>query len=219
MKHKTITRVALIATLFSIAVIAGIVLLWTIPDKESNLVDIQPADPQPTYDVQIIPMAPKEPDEPMAEDPESVIEEEPPIVNIPSDDTPSAPVQNCAFSLFIDGSKVNVAYGVDQQTLEKSPGWLENSAYPGEEGTCVVYGHRNRNHLKALKNVKIGDTITVCAAQEELDYVVESIEILAADDPIIIPASTGKHLMLSTCYPFNYSGRAPQKCVVVGRLN
>lgn len=215
MKHKTKTRVALIATLFGIAVIAGIVLLWTIPDNEPNLMDIQPTDPQPTYDVQIIPMVSEEPDEPMAEEPEPIIEEEPPIETILIGDTPSAPVWDYAFSLLIDGSKVNVAYGVDKDTLEKTPGWLENSAYPGEEGTCVVYGHRNRNHLKALKKVKIGDTITVKTDQEELDYVVESIEILDADDPIIIPASTVKHLMLSTCYPFNYSGRAPQKYVMI----
>lgn len=215
MKHKTKTRVALIATLFGVAVIMGIVLLWTIPDKEPNLVDIQPVDLHPTYDVQIIPMIPEESEEPITEEPEPVIKEEIPIVNIPIDNTPSTPVQDYAFSLFIDGSKVNVAYGVDEQTLEKTPGWLENSAYPGEEGVCVIYGHRNRNHLKALKNIKIGDAITVHTAQDELDYVVESIEILDTNDPIIIPTSTGKHLMLSTCYPFRYSGSAPQKYVVI----
>ena len=194
--------------------IIGIVLLWAIPDKEPNLVDIQPTDPQPTYDVQIIPMAPEEPYIPITEEPEPVIEEEPLVVNIPSDDTPSAPVQDYAFSLFIGGNKVNVAYGVDKQTLEKTPGWLENSAYPGEAGVCVIYGHRNRNHLRTLKNVEIGDTLTLKTVDGSFSYTVETIEILDKNKALTIHTVDGKYLMISTCYPFRYSGSAPQKLVI-----
>ena len=48
-----------------------------------------------------------------------------------------------------------------ESTLDKSPGWLTTSVLPGEDGMCVVYGHRNRNHLKVLEKVERGDTITV----------------------------------------------------------
>ena len=121
---------------------------------------------------------------------------------------------NTAFFLIINDEKVNIAYGVEESILKKTPGWLENSAEPGEEGVCVVYGHRNRNHLRALKGVELGDTITVETADNSYAYVVESIRIMDADDELTIPTTDGKQLMLSTCYPFQYSGRAPQKYIV-----
>ena len=50
---------------------------------------------------------------------------------------------------------------MSEATLEKTPGWLNTSVSPGEEGVCVVYGHLNRNHLQILKDVTYGETINV----------------------------------------------------------
>ena len=108
---------------------------------------------------------------------------------------------------------------MDDETLEKTPGWLETSAMPGEEGTCVIFGHRNRNHLKLLKDVKLGDTIKIKSQGIEYSYIIESISILENDAQLTIPAATGKHLLISTCYPFYYSGSAPQKIVVLAKQN
>ena len=121
---------------------------------------------------------------------------------------------NYAFTLNIKGKKVNVAYGVDETTLKKTPGWLTTSAAPGEDGTCVVYGHRNRKHLRALENVVIGDSINVIVDGVTYSYEVESIRILDNNEALIIPASEGATLILTTCYPFRYSGKAPKKCVI-----
>lgn len=121
---------------------------------------------------------------------------------------------NYAFTLNIKGKKVNVAYGVDETTLKKTPGWLTTSAAPGEDGTCVVYGHRNRKHLRALENVDAGDTIDVLIDGTVYSYEVESIRILDNNEALTIPAAEGKKLILTTCYPFRYSGRAPRKCAV-----
>ena len=38
---------------------------------------------------------------------------------------------------------------------------------------------------------------------------------LAQGEPLRIPTLDGAHLMLVTCYPFYYSGHAPQKYVVL----
>ena len=118
-------------------------------------------------------------------------------------------------TLIVGNNAVSVAYGVDDETLEKTPGWLETSAMPGEEGTCVIFGHRNRNHLKLLKDVKLGDTIKIKSQGMEYSFIVESISILENDEQLTIPAATGKHLLISTCYPFYYSGYAPQSIVVL----
>ena len=107
---------------------------------------------------------------------------------------------------------------MDDETLEKTPGWLETSAMPGEEGTYVIFGHRNRNHLKLLKDVELGDAIKIKSQGIEYSYIIESISILENDEQLTIPAATGKHLLISTCYPFYYSGSAPQKFVLWGTM-
>lgn len=132
----------------------------------------------------------------------------------------TSPVYGQAFTLTILGVNVPVSIGVDNDTLDKTPGWLESSAYPGEEGVCVIYGHRNRNHLQVLKDIDFGDTITVTLADGTvLNYSVESIRILEPDEELRVPFISGQHLMLTTCYPFYYTGHAPKKYVLIAGYN
>lgn len=128
----------------------------------------------------------------------------------------TSPVYGQAFTLTILGTNIPVSIGVDNKTLDKTPGWLETSAYPGEEGFCVIYGHRNRNHFQVLKDIDFGDTITVTLSDGTvINYTVESIRILDPDEELRIPFISGQHLMLTTCYPFYYTGHAPQKYVLI----
>jgi len=139
--------------------------------------------------------------------------------DIPAQPTPSAtsPVHGKDFTLTILGQRIPVFVGVDRSTLSQNPGWLETSAYPGEEGVCVVYGHRNRNHLKVLKDIDFGDTITVTLEDgSTIRYTVVSIKVLESDNELRVPLLAGQHIMLTTCYPFYYTGHAPGKMVVIG---
>ena len=123
-------------------------------------------------------------------------------------------------TLDIRGSKISVAYGVEESTLKKSPGWLTTSALPGEDGMCVIYGHRNRNHLKVLEKVEYGDTITISTpGGESYRYTVCDITIYENTDDLRLPTLPGKTLVLATCCPFRYSGNAPGKYVVTAMLN
>ncbi len=132
----------------------------------------------------------------------------------------TSPVYGQAFTLTILGVNVPVSVGVDNETLDKTPGWLETSAYPGEEGVCVIYGHRNRNHLQVLKDIDFGDTITVTLADGTmLNYTVESIRILEQNEELRVPFILGQHLMLTTCYPFYFTGHAPLKIVLVAVIS
>lgn len=124
-----------------------------------------------------------------------------------------------AFALTIQKQTVQVLPSVDEKSLEQAPGWLDTSSAPGEEGICVVYGHRNRHHFKFLKGLDCGDAITVTMPDGTVySYIVESTEILDTDSKLRIPAIAGKHLMLTTCYPFYYTGHAPKKFVVIASL-
>ena len=130
--------------------------------------------------------------------------------------TPKPTVESgMAFTLTILGKNISVAGNVEASTLNKAPGWLPTSAKPGKEGVCVVYGHRNRNHLLVLKDIDYGDTILVTMPNgKTYTYIVEQTEILDSDDELRIPIIEGKHLILVTCYPFYYSGHAPKQFVV-----
>lgn len=143
----------------------------------------------------------------------------PPVVRItpkPTSAPHTSPVYGQAYTLTILGTNIPVSIGVDNATLDKTPGWLETSAYPGKEGVCVIYGHRNRNHLQVLKDIDFGDTITITLADGTVfNYSVESIRILDPDEELRVPFISGQHLMLTTCFPFYYTGHAQQKFVLI----
>ena len=148
---------------------------------------------------------------------------EPAYVRMPTAAPAVTPVptvpKGMAFTLSILGKTVNVASNVDADTLEKTPGWLPTSAMPGKEGVCIVYGHRNRNHLLILKEIEIGDEIDVVMPDGKVyTYIVEKTEILETDEAMHIPTIEGKHLILMTCYPFYYTGHAPKKYVITATI-
>ncbi len=134
--------------------------------------------------------------------------------------TPKPTVESgMAFTLTILGKNISVAGNVEASTLDKAPGWLPTSAKPGKEGVCVVYGHRNRNHLLVLKDIDYGDGIVATMPNgKSYTYIVEQTEILDGDQEMRIPVIEGKHLILMTCYPFYYSGHAPKQFVVTCSL-
>lgn len=124
----------------------------------------------------------------------------------------------CFFTLDVLNDTISIAYGVEEAMLNKTPGWLPTSALPGKEGVCVVYGHRNRNHLKVLEKVERGDTITVTMDGIAYAYTVSDITIYESTDDLRLPTVDGKTLVLVTCYPFRYSGHAPGKYMVTAQL-
>ena len=118
--------------------------------------------------------------------------------------------------LMVSGKKIAIKRGIDETTLKKHVGWMETSAAPGETGVCVLMGHRDRD-LKHMKNVKVGTALTLRTASEDFSYTVYAMEILDKDTPARIPATSSAELMIATCYPFYYSGSAPQQIVFYAR--
>ena len=180
------------------------------------VVEIHIPAPGETPEVTVYPIT----DEPY---PTATPTQEPVYVHMPTSAPMNTPVptvpSGMAFTLSILGKTINVASNVEAATLEKTPGWLPTSVKPGKEGTCVVYGHRNRNHLLILKEIEIGDEIDVVMPDGKVfTYVVERTEILDSEESLHIPTTEGKHLILMTCYPFYYSGHAPKKFIVTCSL-
>lgn len=214
MKSQTTTRAALIAALSILAAIIGIALSMQHENGDA-FVEIKPIPTPNTTNVLSSTPLPS---------PATVLPSPTPEVTLqpscPSAATP-APVQggNAFFTLSILNDTISVAYGVEENTLEKTPGWLTTSALPGEDGMCVVYGHRNRNHLKVLEKVERGDAITVAMDGAVYTYTVSDITIYESTDDLRLPLVDGRTLVLVTCYPFRYSGHAPGKCLVTAIQN
>ena len=215
MKRQNVQRTALLAAL-SVSIIIFGAIVFTPHENDDTFVEIKPIFTPEVVHMELpiplsSPVATLRPI-PMSETIES-----------PAPSPPAAPSPKqegeCFFTLDILNDTISVAYGVEESTLNKTPGWLPTSALPGKEGTCVVYGHRNRNHLKVLEKVERGDAITVTMDEGTVyTYTVSDITIYESTDDLRLPTVDGKTLVLVTCYPFRYSGNAPGKCVVTAQL-
>ena len=211
MKSQTTTRAALIAALSILAAIIGIALSMQHENGDA-FVEIKPMPtPKATNMISSTPLPSPAALPPPT--PEATLQP-----TCPSAATP-APVQGgkAFFTLSILNDTISVAYGVEESTLKKAPGWLTTSVLPGENGMCVVYGHRNRNHLKILEKVTVGDTITATKDGIAYTYAVSDIAIYESTSDWRLPTLDGSTLVLVTCYPFRYSGHAPGKYMVTAQ--
>ena len=122
--------------------------------------------------------------------------------------------------LTVGRKEIPIAGNVDEATLDKSPGWMPESALPGESGMCVILGHRNRKHLRPLEKVEIGDELIFTYPDgRTATYIVSETMIYESTADWRLPAVDGDTLVLVTCYPFRYSGSAPRKIMIVGILS
>ena len=102
---------------------------------------------------------------------------------------------------------------VNEDTLKDNIGWLPYSSLPGEEGLCILMGHRDTD-FKILKYIKLGDEITVEYGNSSCVYKVTKVDIVNNDDELRFSVMSGSNLSLLTCYPFYFVGHAPKKIVV-----
>ena len=212
MKSQTTKRAAFIVALSILAAIIGIALSMQ-HENGDVFVEIKPIPtPKATNMISSTPLP--SPTALPSPTPEATLQ---PVY--PPAATP-APVQDgkAFFMLSILNDTISVAYGVEESTLKKTPGWLTTSVLPGDNGMCVVYGHRNRNHLKILEKVTVGDIITATKDGIAYTYAVSDIAIYESTSDWRLPTLDRSTLVLVTCYPFRYSGHAPGKYMVIARL-
>lgn len=112
---------------------------------------------------------------------------------------------------------VPILVGTSNHVLKKGAGWSEYSSTFGEDGNCMIFGHRD-SVFRFLKDIKIGDELTIETINNLYSYEVVNIEIVNPND-IVISKGEGAHkLKLITCYPFRYVGNAPQRFIVTASL-
>jgi len=210
-KHIVIGAVILAALLLVAAIICGIL----ISDKSEANEVVQPSASSTSTPTALPEISSSAKTDSPVPTPSST--EPPKASQAPASTATKKPSPSLFCTLTILGSKIEVYDSVDEVSLKKRPGWLSSSALPGEDGMCVIYGHRNRRHFRVLENISIGDEIMLTMTDGTIyTYTVKDTTIYESTDELRLPALDGTSLVLVTCYPFHYSGNAPGKFVCLG---
>ena len=94
---------------------------------------------------------------------------------------------------------------------------MGGTTLPGQGGNVVLSGHRDTVFRK-LEHLKVGDHITFKTQYGEFIYEATEFQIVEADDQTVAVAKDYETLTLTTCYPFNFIGDAPQRYIVYTKL-
>ena len=112
--------------------------------------------------------------------------------------------------------KAIVVQGDSHTILRRAVGHIPETALPGAPGNVVLAGHRD-TFFRPLRNIRVGDAITLKTSDGAFQYFVESTEVVPASAVEVLNATVGRTLTLITCYPFDYIGPAPNRYVVRAR--
>lgn len=114
-------------------------------------------------------------------------------------------------------TKLPIFHGTNEDELEKGVGHFAGSVLPGENDNSVLSGHRDTVFRK-LGQVGEGDLLIVRTSAGEFTYKVNKVRIVDEDDRTVIVPKPRATLTVSTCYPFDYIGSAPERYILVAYL-
>lgn len=111
-------------------------------------------------------------------------------------------------------SDLPIIEGTDEDELAKGVGHYKGTAYPLQDDQIVLSGHRD-TIFRRMGELELGDTMTVQLPYGEFVYEIVETKIVDADDrTIIVPTAPDEVLTVTTCYPFNYVGHAPDRYII-----
>lgn len=113
--------------------------------------------------------------------------------------------------------KLPIIQGTSEKELKKGVGHFVQSVLPGEEDNCVLSGHRD-TVFSQLDKLKIGDQLIVETSAGTFTYEVSGTRIVHKDDKTVIVPNDNAVLTMTTCYPFNAIGKAPDRFIVSANL-
>ncbi|MBM7618408.1 sortase A [Bacillus tianshenii] len=114
-------------------------------------------------------------------------------------------------------AQLPIVEGTDPDELEKGVGHYRGASYPGELGQIVFSGHRDTVFLR-LGELELGDKFVVSLPYGDYMYEIYETKIVDDDDTSIITLQKeNEELILTTCYPFTLTGRAPERYIVYAK--
>ena len=113
--------------------------------------------------------------------------------------------------------KLPIIEGTGSAELKKGVGHFSDSVLPGQEDNCVLSGHRD-TVFRGLGRLKKGDVFIVQTAAGKFTYEIRRIRIVDKEDRTVIVPTKNAVLTVTTCYPFNYVGNAPDRYILSADL-
>jgi sortase A len=114
------------------------------------------------------------------------------------------------------GVRGPILSGVDDVTIRRAVGHFPGSALPFQGGNMALAAHRT-THFSGLRDIRVGDEVTIRTGEGDLDYVVAETWVVDPEDVWVLEPTTEPALTLVTCYPFDFKGTAPQRFIVRAR--
>ena len=113
------------------------------------------------------------------------------------------------------GKKYSVYWGTDEDSLKKGVGMFvsDTTTTPSGNGHTVLSGHRDTVFTE-LGELKEGNTLVVKYDDEYYTYEITKTWIVDKDDRSVIVKKDKSTLTLTTCYPFQYIGDAPERYII-----
>lgn len=101
-----------------------------------------------------------------------------------------------------DHAPLYVLAGANGEALAFGPAHLSSSAAPGSAGHVVLAGHRD-THFAFLRELAVGDPITLETHVRRVTYVVDAMQVVHESRTDLVARSGRAELTLVTCYPFD----------------
>lgn len=116
-------------------------------------------------------------------------------------------------------SAYRVYWGADDETLKQGVGMYvsEWTTTPEEQRHTVLSGHRD-TVFSELESIVEGERLALRYKEETYIYEVNSIWVTDANDRTVIVDKDEATLTLTTCYPFQYLGNAPDRYIIQSSL-
>lgn len=113
----------------------------------------------------------------------------------------------------------DVFSGTDDEALAKGVGMYDSQSTTTPDGFkhTVLSGHRD-SVFRPVGDLQEGDSLYVNYKGEDYEYQINKIWITDADDHSVIVEKEEATLTLSTCYPFQFIGSAPDRYIVQAKL-
>lgn len=138
------------------------------------------------------------------------------LLSVVYDEIPSPDTRIGSVSYLKEGP-IPLYQGIENVQLMKGLGHDPLSVLPGENGNCLIYGHREE-FLWELRHVTVGDEILVQTIYGTWIYQVSEIHVLNPDDSFIFEQTKTPTMTLVTCHPFIFMGPIQNRFVVRANL-
>lgn len=112
-----------------------------------------------------------------------------------------------------------IYWGTDEDTLDQGVGYHDSDFTTPPDGLrhTVLSGHRDTVFRK-LGELEEGDRFYVRFEEKDYEYQIRKTWITDAEDRTVIVDKEKPTLTLTTCYPFEFLGAAPDRYIIQAEL-